>query len=196
MSTEVLQYDEVLAALQELEMTDKLAPFAVGDLVHGLVASDTEHVTKQIASDLGRSLAWVRQRDLVAKVFVPDVRVELWGGEEPPPPVTWRHHWIAAQTDDPLGWITVAVNEELSTRQLQERIDGEDPDHPDDVLITVDPGSAEIHVRFREGVAAKVTDRPMPGVLHVEDSEGRILATRLLLPGECIGRKVRMRRAR
>lgn len=191
-----LQYDEVLAALQELEEQDKLAPFAVGDLVHGLVAQDTEHVTKRIASDLGRSLAWVRQRDLVAKVFVPDARAELWGGDEPPPPLTWRHHWIAAQTDDPHGWIRAAIAEELSTRQLQEAIDGEDPDRPDDVLITYDPGAAEIHVQFREGVAAKVSDRPMPGVLHVEDSEGRILATRLRLPEECANRKVRIRRAR
>lgn len=191
-----LDYNEALAALQQLEERDKLAPFEIGDLVHGLVATSTENVTKRIASDLGRSLAWVRQRDLVAKVFPPDARVELWGGEEPPPPVTWRHHWIAAQTDDPLGWITVAINEELSTRQLQEAIDGADPDTADDILITVDPGSAEIHVQFRQGVAAKVSDRRTPGVLTVEDSEGRILATRLKLPMSCIGKKVRLRRAR
>lgn len=192
-----LGYDEALAALQELNARDVLAPFEVGDIVHGLVAAGRgEQVTKRIASDLGRSLAWVRQRNLVAATFPPDARAELWGGEEPPPPVTWRHHWIAAGTDDPHGWLLLAIEEELSTRQLEEKISGDDPDSPADVVITVDPAAAEIHVRYREGTAALVSDAPMPGVLHVRDSEGLVLATRLKLPAEVIGHKVRLRRAR
>lgn len=192
----MISYDEALTALQELEAGDKLRPFEVGDIVHGLVAQDTEHVTKRVASDLGRSLAWVRQRDRVAKAFPPEVRAELWVGAEPPPPVTWRHHWIAAFTNDPPAWIRLAIDDELSTRQLQDAIDGEKPDRPDDVVITVDMPAAEIHVQFRPGTTVRVTDTPMGGVLHCLDASGTLLATRLRLPAEVVGRKVRLRRAR
>jgi len=191
-----LSYDEALAALQELEATDKLTAFAVGDIVHGLVAQGGPQVCKRVAVDLGRSLAWVRQRDLVAEVFPPDVRTRLWHGEEPPPPVVWRHHWVAAGTDDPEGWLLKAIANEWSTRQLEEAINGEDPDAPDDVLVTVDAPAGEVHVRYREGTAAKITDAAVPGVSHVLDAQGRVLATRLRLPAECAGRKVRLRRAR
>ena len=191
-----LSYDQALYALQVLNAQDTLAPFQVGDIVHGLVAQDSEQVTKRIASDLGRSLMWVRQRDLVAATFPPDDRLELWGGEEPPPPLSWRHHWIAAGTDDPHGWVRKAIEGELSTRQLEEAIWGTDPDSLDDVVITVDAPAAELHVAWRDGVAAEVADSGAPGVWHVRDSQGLVLATRLRLPAECAGKKFRLRRAR
>ena len=191
-----LSYDEALSALQELNARDVLGPFHVGDIVHGLVAQDTEQVTKQLAHDLGRSLAWVRQRDLVARIFRPDERLELWGGEEPPPPVTWRHHWIAAGTEDPHGWVKLAIEKQLSTRQLEEVIWGEDPDRPSDIIITVDPVAGELHVQWQEGTAATVADSGAPGVTHVRDTAGSLLATRLRMPEVCVGHKVRIRRAR
>jgi len=201
-TSRTLSYDEGLAALQRLEERDKLTPFAVGDIVLGITAAGegkSGPLLKQLAKDLGRSLAWVRTRRGVAAMFPPDVREELWGGQEPPPPVTWEHHRIVFDycTDETLfhEWIRRAVDQELSSRQLKEAIRGLPPDADDDIIITHDPHEAELHIRLSEELATSFEELG-PGVKQATDKDGQTTGMHVRLPESAKGRKVRVRHAR
>jgi len=155
-TTRELSYDEALAALQQLEERDKMTPFAVGDIVRGAVAAlggRTTETCKRLAGDLGRSLSWVAQREMVAAAFPLELREELWGGEEPPPPVTWVHHRIVVYRcktpEEMQRWIRIAIDQQLSTRQLEEALAGVKPDSGDDIVITVPAPGTPVLGRVR-----------------------------------------------
>lgn len=199
-----LSYDEVLAALQQLEERDKLTPFTVGDILafqlEDAPGKGGTALLKRVAGDLGRSLSWVAQREMVAVAFPPPLRVELWGGQEPPPPVTWVHHRIVVyachEPEDMQRWIKVAIEQQLSTRQLTEAIKGERPDSTDDIIITHDQVAGEVHVLLSGRIAEHVAASSTPGVLTVADGDGATTAIHLRLPEAAMGRKARLRRVR
>lgn len=198
-----LSYEEALAALQQLEERDKVTPFAVGDIVHGLVAmlsGRTTETCKRVAGDLGRSLSWVAQREMVATAFPPEVREELWESAEPPPPLSWVHHRIVVYTlSDPAeqrAWIRRVIDEQLSTRQLQELLAGVQPDSGEDIVITHDQVAGEVHVLLSDRTAEHVAASSTPGVLTVADGQGATTAIHVRLPEAAMGRKARLRRVR
>lgn len=196
-------YNEALTALQELDEHDKLTPFLVGDVVTALVGERRGHwaMLKLLASDLGHTTGWVRQRHGVSEWFPPGVRAELWGADVPPPPVTWSHHraaWHAAA--DPAAaqaWVRKAIDEQMSVRQLREQMVGLDPDHDDDIVISFDAKSAELHVHLgSERRAVRVLASGVPGLWRSVDDESRTTDIRLVLPASCAGRKLRVKQVR
>lgn len=198
-----LSYEEALAALQQLEERDKVTPFVVGDIVYGLVSQSPAGkvaTCKNLAADLGRSLSWVQQREMVAAWFPPDIREVLWAGAEPPPPLTWVHHRIVVYTLETAieqrAWIRRVIEEQLSTRQLQELLAGERPDSQDDIVITHDQVAGELHVLLKEDTACHVQGSSTPGVLTVADGDGATTAIHVRLPETAMGRKARLRRVR
>lgn len=70
---------------------------------------------RKAASWLGCSAAQVRELAKTFKAF-PDESKRV-------PSLSWRHHRIAANTDNPEKWITLAADNEWSTRQMQEQVD-------------------------------------------------------------------------
>jgi len=70
---------------------------------------------RRTASWLGCSAAQVRELAKTFKAF-PDETKRI-------PVLSWRHHRIAANTDNPEKWITLAADNEWSTRQMQEQVD-------------------------------------------------------------------------
>jgi len=202
-TTRELSYDEALAALQQLEERDKMTPFAVGDIVRGAVAAlggRTTETCKRLAGDLGRSLSWVAQREMVAAAFPLALREELWGGQEPPLPVTWVHHRIVVyrckEPAEMQRWIRISIDQQLSTRQLEEALAGEKPDSTDDIVITHDQVAGEVHVLLSGRTAEHVANSSTPGVLTVADGDGATTAIHVRLPESAMGRKARLRRVR
>ena len=202
-TTRELSYDEALAALQQLEERDKMTPFAVGDIVRGAVAAlggRTTETCKRLAGDLGRSLSWVAQREMVAAAFPLPLREDLWGGEEPPPPLTWVHHRIVVyrckEPADMQRWIRISIEQQLSTRQLEEALAGGKPDSTDDIVITHDQVAGEVHVLLSDRTAEHVAASSTPGVLTVADGDGATTAIHVRLPEAAMGRKARLRRVR
>jgi hypothetical protein len=180
-----------------------MTPFAVGDIVRGAVASlggRTTETCKRLAGDLGRSLSWVAQREMVAAAFPPELREELWEGEEPPPPVTWVHHRIVVyrckEPAEMQRWIRISVEQQLSTRQLEEALAGGKPDSTDDIVITHDQVAGEVHVLLSDRTAEHVAAAGAPGVLTVADGDGATTAIHVRLPEAAMGRKARLRRVR
>jgi hypothetical protein len=70
---------------------------------------------RRTASWLGCSAAQVRELAKTFKAF-PDETKRILS-------LSWRHHRIAANTDNPEKWITLAADNEWSTRQMQENVD-------------------------------------------------------------------------
>lgn len=70
---------------------------------------------RRTASWLGCSAAQVRELRKTFKVF-PDETKRI-------PSLYWRHHRIAANTDEPEKWLTLAADNDWSTRQMQEKVD-------------------------------------------------------------------------
>jgi hypothetical protein len=70
---------------------------------------------RKTASWLGCSTAQVRELRKAFKAF-PDENNRN-------PSLSWMHHRIAANTDDPEKWIILAADNGWSTRQMQEKVD-------------------------------------------------------------------------
>jgi hypothetical protein len=195
-------YNEALSALQELDEHDKLSPFLVGDVIVALCGERRGHwaLLKQLASDLGHSLSWVRQRHGVSEFFPPGVRAELWGADGPPPPVGWSHHRAAwhASVDAAAAqaWIRKAIDEQMSVRQLREAMIGLDPDHADDIVISWDAKAAELHIQLREGRVVRVLATGVPGLSRSVDNESRTVHIHAVLPADLAGRKLRVKQTR
>jgi len=71
--------------------------------------------TRLTASWLGCSAAQVRQMVKTYNAF-PDEAMRV-------PSLSWRHHCVAANTEEPCKWIASAADNDWSTRQMQEKID-------------------------------------------------------------------------
>lgn len=72
-----------------------------------------EDAIGKFAGEVGCSASLVRKQRQVSRVFENGTRVSL---------LSWRHHLLASQTDDPQGWIARASENQWSTRELAEAI--------------------------------------------------------------------------
>jgi hypothetical protein len=80
---------------------------------------------RQIASAIGCSASQVRKMTRVFNVFPRE--------EDRIPYLSFRHHQIAAHTTEPQKWLTAAMDNQWSTRRMQEEIKGSvSPDSKED----------------------------------------------------------------
>lgn len=101
---------QTYASLQESEDDNRWAKGAVClCITEGMGVS-----SRRAASWLGCSAAQVRELSKTFKAF-PDESMRI-------PHLTWRHHRLAANTPEPEKWISLAADNEWSTRQMDEQI--------------------------------------------------------------------------
>lgn len=75
---------------------------------------ETGLTPRQIASSVGCSASLCRKFIRTFNAFpLPEDRINI---------LSFRHHVIAAYTDDPLKWVAMAADNQWSTREMQERI--------------------------------------------------------------------------
>lgn len=75
---------------------------------------------RQIASAIGCSASQVRKMTRVFNAFPRE--------EDRIPYLSFRHHQIAAHTSEPQKWLTAAMDNQWSTRRMQEEINGSKDD--------------------------------------------------------------------
>lgn len=82
----------------------------VGDLLVQELP-DTRGAAKGLASELGRSAAWVSDHLRTARAFSEDERAA---------DMTFSLHSLCARTSEPIAWLQTAVELQLSTRELRD----------------------------------------------------------------------------
>lgn len=100
--------EQLISALIDLEHKEDELHFVRGQIIEVLVERGFSQ--SYIASQSGRSTAYVRLHLRTYRAF----RDESTRN----PFLSWTHHRIAAETDDPAGWIEKAAEEQMSTREM------------------------------------------------------------------------------
>lgn len=114
--------EEVLQAVVSLDQEADEAKWLQGEILASLLECG---LTKGwLASQLNRSRAFIHKRVLTWRAFPEE------GSREPA--LWWEHHWLAARTDDPKGWLARAAEEGWSTREMARAI-----------RESLDPGAAK-----------------------------------------------------
>lgn len=85
--------------------------WAIGEALARLPA--TKGIDKAIASEVGKSAAWVSDHRRAAVAFPPELRAL---------DMPFQIHVACARTSSPADWLAWAVEEQASTRQLREKL--------------------------------------------------------------------------
>lgn len=106
-------YEEATQTALELHTAQEAVQWSIGQLA--LEQAEAWGITpQQMASDWGYSASAIRKMMRTVRAFPnPADRVAL---------LSFSHHALAAQTDDPMGWLTQAEANSWSIRDLQEAI--------------------------------------------------------------------------
>lgn len=108
--------EELIQAYITLEEQERDCKWTKGQLLDAMLNAGAK--AKWIAAQVGTSAAQIRELVKVYRAF-PEEGMRI-------PELSWYHHRVAANTDDPATWIEKAAEEQLSTRQLRKAILEED----------------------------------------------------------------------
>lgn len=104
--------EEYLASYIALKQQAEDNKFLQGQLLDAMISMGAK--VSWLSSQTGDSPAQIRELVKVYRAF-PEEGMRV-------PELSWYHHRLAANTDDPQKWISKAADEHLSTRQLRELI--------------------------------------------------------------------------
>lgn len=104
--------EELIQRYISLEEQERDCKWLKGELLDAMLNAGAK--PGWIASQVGVSAAQIRELVKVYRAF-PDESMRI-------PELSWYHHRVAANTDDPKGWIEKAADNQLSTRQLRKAI--------------------------------------------------------------------------
>lgn len=115
-------FEDVLSALVEATQDEHAAKFAQGDVL--ALACDVdqlrtlgyvmqEDLLRDTAKAIGRQRRTLYKRLLVSRTFAESDRDDR---------LSWEAHYLCATTDNPLGWLKNAADQEMTTDQLRAAI--------------------------------------------------------------------------
>ncbi|KXG74662.1 hypothetical protein AN618_21920 [Fervidicola ferrireducens] len=105
--------EEYISAYISLKEQAEENKFIMGQLLDEMIALGAK--IKWLSSQLGDSPAKIRELIKTYKAFpTEDSRV---------PELSWYHHRLAANTDNPQAWIALAAERQWSTREMKKAID-------------------------------------------------------------------------
>jgi len=104
---------ELDAALQYFTELQDTIQWKKADFVLKVYARFGKEGLKTVASTTGLAVSSLYQMVKVANTFPPDRRLRM---------LSWRHHVIAAYSDDPYSWLEKAHDEGWSTSELERNI--------------------------------------------------------------------------
>lgn len=110
-----ISLEDVLQTYFSYEEIGEQAIWGKAEILSGMI--DAGWKPKVISSLIGSSPATIRERVRTYKAF-PDESTRALDK-------TFTHHRIASKTDNPIKWIEMVCEEDLSTRQLEEAIKAE-----------------------------------------------------------------------
>ncbi len=117
----VRAWEEYVSTFLEVDEAEQGCLWSKGDIALEVDTVYGDGSLERFAGDVGVTVQHVRRLRQTSKTFTNEHRCSF---------LSWRHHHIASQTDDPHGWIQKAHDNNWSTRDLEAAIKGDD-DKPD-----------------------------------------------------------------
>lgn len=154
-SREGQSWEEIASEIATLKEAREAVDWSLADLALKAVERFGRGAIGQVASLIGESEGFTRQRVAAAKAFPPG------GSRLPAPGLSFSQYRAAAVTEEPQGWIERAVNEGLSYRDLKAAIKAGKGQGPDRVAETDEIMQAEEEIqrvltRWNERFAEKM----------------------------------------
>lgn len=110
--TQVKTLEDIIQMYINLEEQERECRWAKGQLLDLMIKMGAK--IGWIASQVGTSKAQIRELIKTYRAFPEE--------EDRNPELSWMHHRIAANSENPKEWIEIAANEQMSTRQLRKAI--------------------------------------------------------------------------
>jgi len=156
---EPLSWDEAVSVGIQLRHVKELSQWAIGDLARRVANDFGGDSLGKFAYAIGLEKKTVKEYMRVADKYEPPIRMEV---------LSFRHHQIALQADDPVEVLTEANDNNWTTRQLYKAVKEQSNHHP--------PHQHEwvVYRRCQEcGVVERVnletSPSPSPQANHISD---------------------------
>lgn len=142
--------EELVQSYISLEEHERECRWIKGQLLDAMIKSGVK--PSWIASQVGVSASQVREMVKVYRAF-PKEEMRI-------PELSWYHHRVAAATPEPEKWIAWAADEQLSTRQMREKILQKEAS---DEAKSIAQSEEEKEIRQAKKVFAKVEEAMSKG---------------------------------
>lgn len=118
---EAFSWDEAVSVGLQLRHIKELSQWAIGDLARKVSVDFGDDSIGKFAYAIGLERTTVREYMRVAEKYQPTIRMAV---------LSFRHHQIALQADDPVEALTTANDNNWSTRQLYKAVKEQTNHHP------------------------------------------------------------------
>lgn len=112
--------EELLTRAAEMRLANRATQWALGDIAAEARETFGKQALGKLAEVLGVSRRWVQKLAQVWETYSDDERASY-------PELGWSLFAVAARTDDPIHWLTLANDNHWSERELRLAIRGEKP---------------------------------------------------------------------